>query len=137
MADTPSIFDCCSRNDVEGLTAIIQSGGDPNAKHNLLGVTPLHFAVGYNSKECLLLLLEAGAEINAKNNDYGWTPLHVSALYGSKDCFQLLLQAGADPNAKDNKGKTPLDCIEEKTFKKEIEEYINALSTLDIKEPSC
>jgi ankyrin repeat protein len=135
MEATPSIFDCCEQNDTEGLKTIIQSGGDPNAKDDDED-TPLHFAAGYNSKECLLLLLEAGAEINAKGNG-GWAPLHISALYGSKECLQLLIENGADANAKNEDGETPLNLIRDENLKKEMEEYANMISTLNIKEPGC
>lgn len=170
MAATPTIFDCCERNDVEGLKKLIRSKGTKiiNEK-NEYGSTPLHIAAGYNSMDCLKLLLDAGAEIKLKNNKgntslhyaasnnskeclellleagvkinaknhYGNTSLHFAACYNSKECLQLLLEAGAEPNVRNGYGECFLDLIRYRTLRKEMEEYIQELATLDIKEPDC
>lgn len=133
---------------VECLQLLIKTGANVNAK-NEMGCTPLHGAAECNSsdrargwyskssrsRECLRILLEAGADVNAKSK-CGWTPLHHASYYGTRECFQILFEAGADPNIENDLGDTPLSVLRPR-FKNEMNAYINALSTLDIKEPSC
>lgn len=127
-------------NSVECMEVLIDAGLDIDEKTSD-GKTPLHDSVENRSPGCLHLLLKAGADVNAKDK-YGRTPLHqVALIYLSKMealCFaKIFLYYGADPTIKNNVGKTFLDYIQTKDFRKEIEEYIQELSSLDIKEPQC
>lgn len=133
--DEYDIFECCERNDVEGLKTFIRSDININNVKDECGDTPLHTAASHNSKECLQILIQLGADPNIKNNN-GSTPLHYDALYNSKECLQLLLEVGADPNIKNDAGETFLHRVRDDQLRKETEEYVNALSTVNIKEPS-
>lgn len=121
-------------NSVECLQILIQSGAVIGVE-NEFEVTPLHYAVSHSSIECLQILIQSGANINAKNV-HGDTALHHAAYRSSIECLQILLQSSADTSIKNNDGHTFLDCIRDEQVQREIEEYINALSTLDVKEPA-
>ena len=93
----------------------------------------------YNSKECLEILLNTGSacgavDVDAKNN-FRDTPLHEAAWRNSKECIKILLNYGANTTIKNDDGDIFLDFIKDKVFKKEIEEFMDGLSTQDIKEP--
>ena len=121
----------------ECLEILLQNGGYKciNAK-DIDGNTPLHDSVRNNSFECLEILLNVeGLDVNSKNR-FGNTPLHYTALNNFKECMKALLDYGADVTIQSNKGKTFLDCIQNRELKKEMEEYVQLLSTQDIKEPA-
>lgn len=81
---------------------LIAFGADMNARDNLFGETPLHYAIA-NCKfavkgqlEVVELLIKRGADVNAKDAK-GLTPLDYAKLYApNAGLLQLLLvQAGA------------------------------------------
>lgn len=132
------LHNAACHNSVECMEVLIEAGLDIEEK-TYDGKTPLHYSVECRSLECLYLLLKAGADINAKTI-YGNTPLHrvVQILSAPTLPFiKILLEYGADPTIKNNVGKTFLEYIRNASFRKEIEECVQELSTLDIKEPSC
>ena len=87
---------------------LIAKGADVNAKEDLWGWTPLHYAARSGVKEIIELLIAAGADVNAKNENI-FTPLHSSAIHDHKETAELLITKGADVNAKNAQGWTPLD----------------------------
>lgn len=128
-------------NSVKCIKLLIEVGADINIKDNH-GETPLHTAVDGMSMECIRVLIEAGVILDPKDND-GNTPLHHAADIHNRDdmdykeLIYLLLNAGANAYIKNNEGQTFLEYIQDENFKREIEEYANELSSLNIKEPSC
>lgn len=76
---------------------------------DLIGQTPLHWAVRMGHKDVAELLLANQAEVGAKNNE-GETPLHEAAGRGHRDVAELLLANKAEVNAKSLIRKTPLHC---------------------------
>jgi len=85
------------RADVADL--LIAFGADMNAKDNLYGGTPLHYAIWYAPRghlEVAELLINRGANVNAKDVN-GLTPLDNAKSYApNAGLLQLLLvQAGA------------------------------------------
>lgn len=162
---TDTIFYYCSQNDTEGLNRLIENGMGVTEKENGQGDTPLHVATYYGFFECMEILIKAGANVNEKNDvgyaawfglpdclqllmehgadpdiksNNGGTPLIHAAfnVKSSKESIKILLKYGADPTIKNDYGKTFLDYITDKTLKKEIEDYIQELSMMHIKEPS-
>ena len=89
----------------------IQKGVDVNAS-GLLGLTPLHWAVGNASYETVLLLLEHEAEVDARD-EHLKTPLFLLGFNRKPDqeVAKLLLSRGADIHARDNKNWTPLHSV--------------------------
>lgn len=93
--------------------AIIE-GADVNCK-NVVGSTPLHLAVRYNSYEIVEILINSGANVNI---EHGEPPLVNAIDMGKIDIIRLLVDKGADINFVYYNGITPfthaldLDSIE-------------------------
>ena len=87
------------RGDARNRTAeILERGTDPNAR-NIVGATPLHYAVYYSGDPALVvLLIDAGADVNAKTN-FGDTPIHWAAAAGHSDVLEQLVTEGAQVNS--------------------------------------
>lgn len=117
---------------------LIKAGADVNAKNLGCGSTPLHGAAMCDSILTMEMLVEAGAILDPKDNN-GNTPLHQAAFFDSRKCIMFLLNAAnfETINVKNNEGQTFLDLFRDEDFKKEIEDRVQYISTLDIKEPSC
>jgi ankyrin repeat protein len=81
---------------------LIAFGADMNAKDNLYGETPLHYAIAacqfapQGHLEVAQLLIQRGADVNAKD-DNGLTPLDYAKRYAPNAGLlqMLLVQAGA------------------------------------------
>ena len=102
---------------------LVSKGANVNAK-DIIGRTPLHWAVVKRRVDVAKFLVSKGADVNARDNN-GQTPI-INAMgtffsdYGAdgniKDGSEklrielalLLVSNGADVNAKDKDGRTPL-----------------------------
>lgn len=81
---------------------LIAFGADMNAKDNLDGETPLHYAIAHclsaskSQSEVVRLLIDRGADVNATNSD-GLTPLDYARRYVPNGGLlqSLLIEAGA------------------------------------------
>jgi ankyrin repeat protein len=81
---------------------LIAFGADVNAKDNLYGETPLHYAIAFCMEACksnlevARTLIDGGADVNATNSD-GLTPLSYARRYvPNAGLLQtLLIEAGA------------------------------------------
>ena len=74
---------------------------------DLLGFTPLHWAVHRGDVEAVKTLIGIGANIESTNYE-GETPLHRAASQDNTLCASALLDAGADVNTKCHFGESPL-----------------------------
>jgi ankyrin repeat protein len=74
---------------------------------DVIGSTPLQYAVSYERIECVKYCLEMHANVNARDR-HGWTPLHNVSVNGNVHVVRMLLDAGAVVDATDNSGFTPL-----------------------------
>jgi ankyrin repeat protein len=79
---------------------------------DILGWTPLHYAVVADEEENVQALLKQGskpANTNAKDLS-GWAPLHHAAHRGLKDIAVILINEGADLDLQGRLGVRPLHC---------------------------
>ena len=74
--------------------------------HNVLGMTPLHFACSFERSEVVRALLQQGATV-PRVADNGYTCLHFAS---SGEIVSLLLEAGAPLEQRCVQGMTPLYC---------------------------
>ena len=89
-------------------------------EQDLVGRTPLFYAVRTGNLKDAKLLIEKGANMTIADK-YGHTPAHVAAIktgsYDTKssdlyfDILKSLREKGADMNARDYRGRTVLDCL--------------------------
>jgi ammonium transporter Rh len=103
------IIRAASSNDVKGLQALIDAGGDVNCKDYDLR-TPLHVAVSDGRKEAVIYLLSKGANPNALDR-WDNTPLsdamRVGIRVGKDEITELLLANGAKPHERQNEQLSP------------------------------
>jgi ankyrin repeat protein len=67
---------------------LIAKGANVNAP-SLVGITPLHMAVGWRNKDIVEVLLAHGADVNAKDQ-YGMTPVQDAERDGNEELVRTL-----------------------------------------------
>jgi ankyrin repeat protein len=106
-----------ARHNLVPLAAQMLERGVSVKERDLMGNTPLHWAVKY--PDMLKFLVEHGADVNARNL-LGETPLHLAVKY--KAAVEILLAHGADRTIRTVFGKTAVDyCMFGGTRKKNLE----------------
>ena len=102
----------------EVLEAIIQAGGDVNARQGNLALpsgyeTPLVAALKGDRMDNFDILLQAGAKVEPfEAGEAGNTPLTIAAQHCNSEAIRTLLKLGADPNLTRQEGWSPLKSIE-------------------------
>ncbi len=96
------------KNNGEIVKLLLNNGANVNIVDDLIGSTPLIFALGSEAVESVEVLLNNGADPNVKSDRFGLTPLHIAVLSKNIVNIELLLQHGANQNAEDDYGLTPL-----------------------------
>jgi ankyrin repeat protein len=96
------IHDAVQTRDLAKVRALLKANPEMVSGRDVLGYTPLHYAV---SKEMVALLYKA--DVNSKSSN-SITPLHAVVMDCPKDVVELLLTNKADVNARDMNGSTPL-----------------------------
>lgn len=105
--DTPA-----GRGNFELVQKLIQYGSPVDNK-NMMGLTPMHYAVQTASTNVAMvhLLAASGADLNAHSDFFG-TPLHRAVAERTHpDIIQALIECGADVS-RQHHGKTPLEILE-------------------------
>jgi ankyrin repeat protein len=100
-----AIHNACMRSSPAILRALLESGGDPNARYEPLYLTRSQRQYSGDGKDaarlqCAELLLQAGADLEARDHQ-GCTSLRHLCELGDKalPLIRLLLRAGACPDA--------------------------------------
>jgi ankyrin repeat protein len=119
-ADVPSKYPAliwAARHNLVPLATAMLARGVPVNERDLMGNTPLHWAVRY--PDMVKFLIENGADVNARNA-LGETPLHKAVRY--KAAVQTLLESGADRTVRTVFGRTVVDyCMFHGTGRKNLE----------------
>lgn len=139
----PIMFAVTRYDSLECLKVLLECGANPNETIKIYGCTPLQDSVFRQSWKCFEYLVEYPTiDLNKKNRN-GRTALHIAAMeslgYMMKNMMKFmkkLLDCGADPTIKDKDGNIFLDLIQDKDCQEQMREYMEAISTMDIKEPS-
>ena len=95
------------KGDIKKVSDFLDTGMDPNLKHDTTGTTSLMIASNRGHKGIAKLLLDYGMGPNITNS-LGMTALMHAAYSGHKAVAKLLLDYGADPNIKNSFGLTAL-----------------------------
>ena len=99
------LFEAAERGDIHAVLEAISSGLDVNTR-DVVGRTPLHWAVAGGHAELTELLLQSGSQVNAQDEG-GLTPLHVAAATNMLDMVRLLLRERANASLLDGAGHAP------------------------------
>lgn len=103
-------------NSCERIQWLMSLGANIEARDQLRGYTPLHYAIECNDYYIIDVLLKFGANINARTVDKNWTPLHVAVSLQETIMWsdfgtlraRILLDEKADIEAIDIDRSTPL-----------------------------
>jgi len=97
------------RNDTVEVQRLLAANADPN-KGQLIGMSPIFFAIGHQNAEMLRMLVRSGANVMASDRE-GSTTLMWAAFNetGKTELVQELLNLGVDVNARNQSGETALD----------------------------
>jgi ankyrin repeat protein len=91
--------------------------------------SPLHAAMFQERLNVVKWLIQHGADCNTRYSD-GQTPLFYAVTYSSVDVVRALMEeGGASLDIRDDKGRTVIDCAEERQSdeEEEREEIVNYL----------
>ena len=98
------------RGQIECVQVLLDHNANTNLQLDVLGQTPLYFAINKHRAEDTLdiarRLLEHGADPNLYRVSYS-SPLHRASSSGLLAVARLLLSYGAKVDAKDYRGRTP------------------------------
>ena len=95
-------------NDLSAVKEQIDAGANVNMQDDMMGYTPLIFAVTKGNKEMAELLLSKGADLNLQDNRMGYTPVMWALNSNKEDLAKFLINKGADFKIKANDGTTAL-----------------------------
>jgi len=103
-----SIFEDIEANRIEKVMQDILKNPELINSKSSYNMTPLHYAVQYESREKFAeFLISMGADLNSKDKD-GRTPLLIAINNCNWDMIKLLLSSGADVNVVNNIGQGTL-----------------------------
>lgn len=113
---TRVLFEACQKGDPNGVQKALHEGADVNTR-DMMGSTPLAFAMQANRRDIMDLLIEKGADINQPvGPDASWSEkdqrvslLMVAVMMKNTEMVGHLLEKGAKTDITDDKG-VPLVC---------------------------
>ena len=102
-----TIHFACAGGNQKIVSALISEDISNLNKIDVLGNSPLHYAVKYRKTEIAKYLLTQKCEPDVKNND-GLTPEHIAAINGDIEIIKLLVENGCTFKTINNLGWCPL-----------------------------
>lgn len=109
---SPSFAMAAASTTMSEMRKLLERGLQMDLKDDGHGLTPLHWAAGFNHRPGIIqMLLDAGADMEARA---GWrdnTPLHEACRNKNTAVIRLLLETGADVNARNKGGHSPIDIL--------------------------
>jgi ankyrin repeat protein len=85
------------------------------------GLTALHFATMYGYVETVRCLVSTGgASVEAQTSSEGLTALHIAGRNCNLEMVKSLLILRASTNTKDNKGRTPLEYVNQTVLSQSV-----------------
>jgi ankyrin repeat protein len=108
FAQNADLISKVRNNDLNAATELIAAGADVNMKDDMMGYTPLIYAIIDGNKEMAELLISKGADINIQDTRMGYTPLMWALNSNKEDLAGFLIDKGADFKIKSNDGATAL-----------------------------
>lgn len=86
---------------------------NPNITIPKLGISPLHYAVGYENSSFAENVVEIFLKKSCRVNDFSecdskLTPLHIACLWNRPKIVKMLLDRGGNLELKCNEGQTPI-----------------------------
>ena len=94
-------------NQASALSALLEAGGNKDARDEKSGQTALMLAVLKGYAKVAMILIEAKADVNAVDHKKN-TALTIATHNGDIEMIDPLAKAGADMETKDNHGRTAL-----------------------------
>ncbi|VDM39612.1 unnamed protein product [Toxocara canis] len=125
-----ALLNAAHEGQVEVASALIEAGASVDFP-DLMGWSPLMWAVYKNHRDCVRLFLEHKAHVNLIDEEDALSPLIVASGRGFADIVELLLAHGAEVNACDKFGSTALIWAARKGHKVVVEQLLNAGAELD------
>lgn len=105
---TPLHF-AVKENDVKKVRELLQEGGVKVTTRDIVGRTPLHWALVFGHDEAAkVLIVNTPRRALDARDERGCTPLHYAAARGHADVARVLVERGAAINGLDAKKRTPL-----------------------------
>lgn len=90
------------------VSSLLNKNMDPNRKDKY-GLTPLYYALRWQSTDTIQLLINGGAVLSSLDKDGACMLHHASSRpEQAKETIELLLDAGLKINQKDNEGRRPV-----------------------------
>ena len=111
-AQSPELHRAVEAGDLDGLTRLLATGVDVNARDNR-GRTALMYAVEEGYVLLVEPLLAAQTDPNVRAPD-GATALFMAAVHGYSEIIPMLMKAGADPTIRGPRGKTTTEIAQER-----------------------
>jgi ankyrin repeat protein len=108
FAQNADLISKVRNNDLNAATELIAAGADVNMEDDMMGYTPLIYAIIDGNKEMAELLISKGADINIQDTRMGYTPLMWALNSNKEDLAGFLIDKGADFKIKSNDGATAL-----------------------------
>ncbi|XP_018098677.1 ankyrin repeat domain-containing protein 37 [Xenopus laevis] len=81
-------------SECDGLSALMECGGDVNSPGDTMGQSPAHLAAGGGQAFFLLWQLQNGVNVN-QQDCFGEALIHKAARSGSMECLSLLVASDA------------------------------------------
>lgn len=108
FAQSANLISKVRNNDLNAATELISSGADVNMKDDMMGYTPLIYAIIDGNKDMAELLISKGADINIQDTRMGYTPLMWALNSSKEELARFLIDKEADFKTKGNDGATAL-----------------------------